>query len=104
MAKLHLLHERRAAHRPFNGDVVLCPKCCSFTFEFNARFRVVLESGKTVRVPAWMCDDPNCQFVHFARREDSTLRAFMPSVERQARIPLKKSLGSGGNQTRRKSG
>ena len=61
------LHDRRAAHRPANGDTAICPKCGVGIVEFNERYRVVLVTGKTASIPAWVCDRPECRFDRAAR-------------------------------------
>jgi len=65
------LGERRGDDRPSNGDTRHCPECGAATFEFNERYRLAPRSGRTVTVPAWICDVVNCRHVRFARRDDA---------------------------------
>jgi hypothetical protein len=73
MSKAAAQHERRSAGRASNGDVVVCPRCNRSTLEFNARWRVFLESGGSSSLPAWVCDNADCRFFTVARREDTAL-------------------------------
>jgi hypothetical protein len=102
------MHDRRAADRPANGDTALCPQCGIGTVEFNERYRVLLATGKTASIPAWVCDRPECRFERAARRgsdaspvqsNSAALRArssrqFMKAraVLRHARRTISKSL------------
>jgi hypothetical protein len=67
VAMRHRLHDRRSANRPSNGDTTLCPRCGIGLIEFNERYRVQLATGKTVAIPAWICDRPECRYEHAAR-------------------------------------
>jgi hypothetical protein len=101
------MHDRRAADRPANGDTAVCPQCGIGTVEFNERYRVLLATGKTASIPAWVCDRPECRFQRAARRgseaspvrSNSDLRARSSrqlmkarAVLRRARRTISKSL------------
>lgn len=79
------LHDRRAAGRPSNGDTAPCPKCGSGTVEFNERYRVVLVTGKTAALPAWICDRPDCHYERAARRGNPRLPVQNTSSDLRAR-------------------
>ena len=102
------LHDRRAADRPSNGDTAVCPQCRNGLIEFNERYRVQLVTGKTVAVPAWICDQADCHYEQPARSGDrrpphnssAELRARSSrqlmkarAVLSRARQTLSKSLG-----------
>jgi hypothetical protein len=77
--------ERRGADRPSNGDVVVCPRCHGSTLEFNARWRVFLKTGGSKTLPAWVCDNADCRFCSFARREHAGLELLKTRFSRRAR-------------------
>jgi hypothetical protein len=87
------LHDRRAAQRPANCDTAVCPKCRVGIIEFNERYRVVLVTGKTASIPAWVCDRPECRFERAARRDSDQIPLHNPSVDPRARSsrPLTKA-------------
>jgi hypothetical protein len=87
------LHDRRAAHRPANGDTAICPKCRVGIIEFNERYRVVLVTGKTVSIPAWVCDRPECRFERAARSGSDQIPLHNASADLRTRStrPLMKA-------------
>lgn len=79
------LHDRRAADRPSNGDTAPCPKCRVGVVEFNERYRVLLTTGKTAAIPAWICDRPTCHYQKAARRGGDLMPLRAASVDLRAR-------------------
>jgi hypothetical protein len=79
------LHDRRAADRPANGDTALCPKCGIGTVEFNERYRVLLATGKTAAIPAWVCDRPECHYERAARHGSDRIPIQHASTDLRAR-------------------
>lgn len=79
------LHDRRAADRPSNGDTAPCPKCRVGTVEFNERYRVLLTTGKTAAIPAWICDRPGCHYEKAARSGSDRIPIRAASSDLRAR-------------------
>jgi hypothetical protein len=79
------LHDRRATDRPANGDTAICPKCRIGTIEFNERYRVVLLSGKTASIPAWVCDHADCHYERAARKSSDRIPLKNSTLEPRAR-------------------
>jgi hypothetical protein len=85
------MHDRRAADRPANGDTALCPQCGIGTVEFNERYRVLLASGKTASIPAWVCDRPECRFERAARSDASPVQSHSADLRARSRRQLMKA-------------
>jgi hypothetical protein len=94
MSKPAARRERRGADRPFNGDVVVCPRCSTVSLEFNTRWRISLNTGGYTTVPAWVCDDAHCRFFRLARCEDEVLKlaVFVSSAARELRARAQRQL------------
>jgi hypothetical protein len=85
------MHDRRAADRPANGDTALCPQCGIGTVEFNERYRVLLASGKTASIPAWVCDRPECRFERAARSDARPVQSNSADLRARSRRQLMKA-------------
>jgi hypothetical protein len=85
MPKTAARHERRGADRPFNGDRRVCPKCGNRALEFNTRWRLPLQTGRSLALPAWICDEPSCGFRCAARRTDHVLMKSQAARQRAER-------------------
>jgi hypothetical protein len=85
------MHDRRAADRPANGDTTLCPQCGIGTVEFNERYRVLLASGKTASIPAWVCDRPECRFERAARSDARPVQSNSADLRARSRRQLMKA-------------
>jgi hypothetical protein len=98
MVKSLAHRERRAADRPADGDVVRCPTCHQDTLEFNARWRVPLDTGEHISAPAWLCENADCRSFRFARESDRAddasrrLRRTSPDARGRGGRMLKASL------------
>lgn len=75
MAKNSPVGERRGADRPSNGDTRLCPGCGALTLEFSDRYRLAPRRGRTIVVPAWICDTASCKYLRFARAAENARRS-----------------------------